>query len=265
MKKCFTINPLRTTEEIESYSRLFTENIYQAIEIFYPYNLDILNQSIYTENIKNIKYRFPNVEVVMHLPYGPTNDLCNPDQYCIVLDLMKKGIDYAAQFKTKKLTLHLGYLPQGMNRQAVRDHIKVVLKDLSQYAKQKHMQLMIENMPGSAELGYGPDEILSLIVNVNLPNLKFILDTGHAHLSGYSPCEYIDTLSQFLLHIHFSDNNGHGDQHARLGTGNIDFYAIFQSLKKIGYRELHCLEILYDTVEDLYQNALDIDKYDIYE
>ena len=42
------------------------------------------------------------------------------------------------------------------------------------------MFVMIENMPGSGELWYSPKEILEIINEVNLDNLKFILDTGHA-------------------------------------------------------------------------------------
>ena len=38
MRKCFTINPNRSVEEIKSYEEnLVKTNIYQGCEIFYPY------------------------------------------------------------------------------------------------------------------------------------------------------------------------------------------------------------------------------------
>ena len=51
MKKCFTINPFRTTEDFRDYEKLLDDNIYQAIEIFFPYNLSEENQKIYFENV----------------------------------------------------------------------------------------------------------------------------------------------------------------------------------------------------------------------
>ncbi|NLM32281.1 MAG: sugar phosphate isomerase/epimerase [Acholeplasmataceae bacterium] len=263
MKKCFTINPSRTAEDFESYRPLLVEGVYRAIEIFYPYHFEPKKQAAYTENVKNLKRDFPAVEIVLHLPHGPANDLGNFEKATAVMKVMKDGVDYGASLGATKLTLHLGYMFPGATRAEALSHCEEVLSELAEYARKRDMYLMIENMPGPSELGYAPGEIKTLIERVGAANLKFILDTGHAHLSEYDIGEYIDILAPYLYHTHFSDNDGSGDRHGRLGSGTIDFYGVLKKLRKIGYNELYCLEIIFETAADLYRNAADLDKYDI--
>ena len=45
MRKCFTVNPNRTKEEIAAYEVLLKNNIYQGVEIFYPYKKDTKTES----------------------------------------------------------------------------------------------------------------------------------------------------------------------------------------------------------------------------
>lgn len=262
MKKCFTINPNRTIDEIRSYHPLFAGDIYQAIEIFYPYNLDQERIDLYTKGINELLTNFKNLEVVMHLPFGPNNNLCDLDNFNEILKIMKAGMDYSNQFGIKKLTLHLGVVNKSLDRSIYLNHINAVLIDLCSHAKKYGMFVMIENMPGIGELGYSPMEILEIIKSVNMNNLKFILDTGHANVSDYDIDEYLNLLKEYLMHLHLSDNSGVRDEHAKLGVGNIDFYAFVKILKKINYKELYCLEILFNTVDELKINAFALNQYD---
>lgn len=261
MKKCFTINPFRTDADFNEFDAMLATNHFQGIEIFYPYPLSLETQEKYKCNVMKLHQKYPHVEVVMHLPYGQDNDLCNFDKYQITLQVLKDGIDYTSQFKTKKLTLHLGYVDKDKQRSLYIKHIIPVLQELCDYAQQYHMAVMIENMPGIAELGFGPEEILEIITNTKRNNLKFILDTGHAHVSRYENPAYIRLLGSYLHHTHFSDNDQSGDQHKRMGLGNIDFREVFDELNKINYHELHCLEIIFQKPEEILEFAKDMDLY----
>jgi len=262
MKKCFTINPLRSTQEIKSYYQLFEKNIYQAIEIFYPYLQSQVRYAEYTKDIKDLLMNFPGIEVIMHLPHGIKNNLCDLENYQEIITIMKNGIDYSKQFNIKKLTLHLGIVDLYLDRNTYLNHINAVLEDLCIYTSKSSMVIMIENMPGIGELGFCPQEILSIIKRANQKNLKFILDTGHANVSKYPMSEYINTLQDYLVHLHLSDNSGLRDEHGKLGTGTIDFFEFISLLKNINYQELYCLEIIYKDVDDLYVNAASLDYYD---
>ncbi len=262
MKKCFTINPLRSLEEIRSYHILFQKDIFQAVEIFYP-NPETPEQfNDYTKGIQEIYDEFPFIEFVIHLPFGIENDLCNLTRYKDVVLKVKDAITYASKFDVNKATLHLGYLYSGTARQHYLNHINDVLIDLCEFASEVGIDIMIENMPSDTELGYTPDEILNIIVNTGMSNLKFILDTGHANVSAYSIESYLVKLSKYLLHIHLNDNNGVRDEHLPLGAGTINFPEFFNKIRMMNYRKLFCLEILYDTVDDLIDYANTLNKYD---
>lgn len=261
MKKCFTINQLRTDEEFKEFSEILALNIFSGIEIFYPYSLSADAQTKYTDNILCLHKKYPYLEVVMHLPFGRDNDLCSEDRYRETVKVLKAGIDYTSQFKTKKLTLHLGYVDKEKDRSYYINHIIPVLQELCDYANKYQMMVMIENMPSITELGFSPEEILMIITQVAKENLKFILDTGHAHVSRYENPAYIRLLAPYLHHMHFSDNDQSGDQHRRMGLGSIDFREVFKELKKINYHELHCLEILFKNPKDVLQFAKDMDLY----
>ena len=59
MKKCFTINPMRTREEFISYMKLLDDKLYQATEIFYPYNQSNAQIEQYTSSVNEIKKLYP--------------------------------------------------------------------------------------------------------------------------------------------------------------------------------------------------------------
>ena len=251
IKKGFTINQFRTTEEIESYHKLFEEKIFNAIEIFYPYDRDEDAFKLYTQNLKNLtKY---NQEVVLHLPHGRKNSLLTNVDKDVIIQRFKDAIDYGKTFGVKKFTLHLGYVEE--ERHIEIQKIISILKDLCSYAYPSY--IMIENMPRSSELGYSPEEIKEIIKLVNVSNLKFIFDTGHANVSEFESSHYLTLLKDELMHVHINDNNGSKDQHARIGTGNIDFNKFLQETKD--YTEIYCLEILYKTVDDLILYANDLE------
>ncbi len=258
MNKCFTINPLRTTEEFISYDSLFRDNIFQAIEIFYPE--DEVKRQIYANNVHHLLEVFPNVKVILHLPFNKDNDLCCMEKSKELIEKFKIIIDFANQFQVKKCTMHLGYVEDHISRDIYINHIISVLNTLSDYAKKYDIKLMIENMPNIHQLGYSPDEILTIIQQVKNNNVGFIYDTGHAHVSEFPDLLYLDTLSSYLWHCHLNDNYGKKDEHQTFGKGNYDFASFFKKTHQISYSGFYCLEILYQNELDLRENAKKFDS-----
>ena len=255
IKKCFTINQHRTTEEFDDYEKLIKEGMFQGIEIFYPYDKTHEERKTYTENVKRLMKN--DIEVVLHLPHGYYSDLCNEDEHEAILQRFKNAIDYSKQFKVNKLTLHLGAVVRDgvkKDRDSLIEKSIENVKILSDYCYPAN--LMIENMPGKNEIGFSPEEIEYIIKKSNRSNVKFILDFGHAHVSGYSVKEYMDHLHKYLYHLHISDNDSTRDQHKPIGSGTIDFEDAFKKIQP--YDELYCLEIIYKTKDDLilYENQL---------
>lgn len=255
IKKCFTINQHRTTDEFKSYEELIKEGIFQAVEIFYPYDKTPSELEIYKQNVFELMKN--DIEVVLHLPHGNKSNLLNPNTYEEVIKRFKDAIDFSKLFNVKKLTLHLGGFDgnHSVTREELVNKCIENVKILADYCYPQF--LMIENMPFDNELGYSPDEIKYIIEKSKRSNVKFIFDFGHANVSEYEIEEYINKLKGYLMHLHISDNDRSTDQHKPIGTGNIDYKNIFKLISF--YHELYCLEIIYKDSNDLRKYAKDLD------
>lgn len=262
MKKCFTVNCMRNNDDFDGYEKLISEGIYQGVELFFPYNVSLEQRDLYNKRVDELIEKC-HPEVVLHLPHGKNNDLiCENKEE--VFQRMCDAISYAASKKAKRLTLHLGSYPLEMSREEAINKVTEVVKKLCEFAYKYNLDIMIENMPSERELGYSPEEILYIIKRTHMPNIKFILDTGHANCSKYDLLDYVDILQDYLSHMHFSDNNGLTDEHKRVNSGTIDFVSLFKALNKINYNKLHCMEVLFKNYTDLIEYAKDIDIYDKY-
>ncbi|MFA7126973.1 MAG: sugar phosphate isomerase/epimerase family protein [Bacilli bacterium] len=244
---CFTINQHRTLEEIRSFRPLLSQGIYQGIEIFYPFDTTPLHQEDYVQGVFELLEENP--EVVLHLPFGENNDLCHIPHANVLMERLSNGIRFGEQFKVNKYTLHLGYV-SGQDRGMLCRHLIPLLQTL---CDQTSAYIMIENMPRETEMGFSPQEIKTLIEAVKRPNITFIFDTGHANVSGYTIQDYMDALYPKLMHMHLSDNRGQQDEHKPIGYGTVDFRGLLQMT--LSYQQLYCLEILYQTVDDLWEYA----------
>lgn len=262
IRKCFTINQNRSLEEIKSFEeKLIKTHIFQGVEIFYPYDCSKNHYDDYVKGIKNF-LKYPDLEIVCHLPHGVNNNLATKDEN--VIKRMKKAIDFANMFGVKKLTLHPGSIVQNKTREEATMIVIENIKNLTNYANQYHMTIMLENLVGENELCLTKEE-MQYFLN-QLPGVKFIFDCGHCHASRTkqqtSIVDFVESLKNDLLHLHLSDNDKTKDMHAKIGIGTIDFATYFKVLKKINYKGLYCSEVLFNTAEDLIETAKIIDEID---
>ncbi len=264
IRKCLTINPNRTKEEIESYKSLLSDKIYSGVEIFYPYRKKEEERNIYIKAV-NEYLEIPDVEMVCHLPYGADSNLATLVDIEEIMDRFKKAIDFSFLFGVKKLTLHPGSHDHTVTRDEAIKLCAKHVKELCQYASKYQMTVMLENLIGTDELMRTPEEYYELKALVNEPNLKFIFDAAHFYCSNF--CHTTDDIISFLhkvkedlVHLHISDNDGTKDMHARLGVGTIDYSKYFKELSKIGYTGLYSSEVLFNTKEELRRTASDMDE-----
>jgi sugar phosphate isomerase/epimerase len=47
--------------------------------------------------------------------------------------------------------------------------------------------------------------------------------------------EWLSTLSEDVVYMHFSDNNSQADQHAEIGKGSINWQRLTQSIHKLNF------------------------------
>jgi sugar phosphate isomerase/epimerase len=70
---------------------------------------------------------------------------------------------------------------------------------------------------------------------VESPRLKVNLDIGHARVTDDDLAASIRQLGSSIVHLHLEDIQGRVHRHLAFGKGDIDFAAVRQALKDIGY------------------------------
>ena len=100
-----------------------------------------------------------------------------------------------------------------------------------------------------------PPDVLRKVLDA-VPDLRFCLDVGHAHLDKRTDggLTYLSALADRLGLAHIHDNHGGhgeaGDEHLPFGMGTIDIPRDVEALKARGYDGHATLEIFKGDVDD---------------
>ena len=84
---------------------------------------------------------------------------------------------------------------------------------------------------------------LRLIEQVGSPALGINFDPSHTFPVGDFPNVSVYQLGEHIKHIHVSDNDAVTNVHWRPGQGKIDWVAMFQALKDVGYGGVVSIEL----------------------
>ncbi len=93
-----------------------------------------------------------------------------------------------------------------------------------------------------------PRIIARLVETVDSLWFGWCFDTGHANCFGYRP-EVLEDCSVVPCSLHLQDNRGHGDEHLIPGDGTIDWGAMLNALRKVGYAGDCVLEAHHQSLE----------------
>jgi sugar phosphate isomerase/epimerase len=158
------------------------------------------------------------------------------------LDELTVCLDLFARLGVERVNLHPDQrVPSLFPRDWVVQRNVDSLRTLLERARERGLQLMLENIPGP----FNQVEPLRGVFDA-LPELGWHLDVGHANLG--SPANVTPLLLEAfrarLRHVHFSDNKGgDADLHLPLGVGLIDWHWAVGQLKKHGYDDTITLEV----------------------
>ncbi len=185
-----------------------------------------------------------------------------------VREKMRKNVDFCSLLKTETLVIHPGRIDgkhekvatiysgyeselklHGLER--IIDTIAENFRDMGEYAAKSGIRLALENL-GRFEPLADMEILPELVRRVNLPNVGYCLDSGHAHVFGESVVKWIEIMGDKLFATHFHDNRGklvgvklnsmfigadkNSDEHISPGFGTISWMDVIAALKKINYR-----------------------------
>jgi sugar phosphate isomerase/epimerase len=95
------------------------------------------------------------------------------------------------------------------------------LEILAIFAKHRGVTIALQNTPN--EIG-SPASLVQFVKDTHLHNLRFCLDTGHAHIEGGVVPGY-HAMRDLVVTAHVHDNHGEKDEHLLPWKGTIDWDA----------------------------------------
>jgi sugar phosphate isomerase/epimerase len=124
-------------------------------------------------------------------------------------------------------------LPSGLDWDRNYEDYVEALKRCAVACEQAGVKMSIEPHPGRYLAN--TDGALRLIEHVGSKAVGINFDPSHTFPVGDFPNVTVYRLGKRILHCHISDNDGVTNVHWRPGMGKIDWVAMFQALKDVGF------------------------------
>lgn len=124
-----------------------------------------------------------------------------------MVDEIKRVLEIAEIVPFQYLIQHIGVSGEEYSERKV-DAAFTAIEELSVFARQRGVQLLIENIPN----GFSSAERLLLFNELTHLNLNFCFDVGHAHI-GEGVANAFNQMKSRIRSTHVHDNNGVEDQH----------------------------------------------------
>ena len=199
------------------------------------------------------KYRDAEIKIeTFHLPLSVEDDITS-----FYETLRRRSVETSRIWMERSAILGstIGIQHPGTNRlnvdiEGIDNYMRQLeksLKELLPVAEQLNYTLALENLPpgeNGPRLSSRPEHFERFIEAFRHPNLGFILDTGHALISGgpEGADEFHRIMAPYMVAYHLADNAGDRDSHLAPGHGLVDWNKVFQHAAEIGYSGCMCIE-----------------------
>lgn len=204
-----------------------------GIEIFYEWGgekyWDIILENAYKEGRTGA--------FSIHAPYqGDIVEMSLTENEQALFDYLRQPFDLYHKYNGTGYVVHMnGPYAQAPTPEEKADRLKRVedrLAKMNDICKSEGVNMLVEN------LAFGPigktlctqEDFLAIFAHN--PELKCIVDTGHAVLGDIDIFEVQKALGSRLMAYHMHDNNGVTDGHQRICTGVIDWDHFFEGASR---------------------------------
>jgi len=175
---------------------------------------------------------------------GDPNDIHSLEN--MYLPKLVETIPLVYELGSSLLTIHLWMDRRFVSQEAIVYKVGL-LRRLLDLADTYRVKLNIEN------LSEGLEDFLPVFET--LPNLGLTLDVGHGQLLAETNTsfDFLRGMPERIRHVHIHDNVGGSshkdDLHLPVGSGSIDFKAIFRAIASIGYRGTFTIELVPEKIK----------------
>jgi sugar phosphate isomerase/epimerase len=194
------------------------------------------------------------LEYSLHAPFADIN-IASPSKIMLAASMkrLRQSMAYANEMNAKVWVFHPGaktgigqFYPGADWKQNIES-----IKELYKTAEEYGLNMALENLPAKYYFFMSkPEEFARFYKETNNLPVGIVLDFGHANLEGQIE-PFFNLLTDKIVHIHASDNDGSDDQHLGIGQGKIDYNSITESLEKIGYDKSVIIESITNVPESL--------------
>lgn len=153
---------------------------------------------------------------------------------------LTKAFELLDIFEPAAIVCHLGYEENkhSFRQQEWLDNSLDTWRKLLTIAEAHQVPLALENTYETS-----PDQHLQILTDLDSPYARFCLDVGHVMAFAKNTWQdWLTPLLPWLSHLHLHDNNGDGDDHLAIGTGQFDFPGLFSHLRQQQQRPTITLE-----------------------
>lgn len=217
---------------------------FDAIDYSYYYDKeceDILGDG-YKEYAKKLREHLDEVGIICnqaHAPfsfkYGLENNIAERKYLWMI-----HALESASILGARNIVVHSVTVPEGVN---FEEYNVEYYKSFIPYCEKFGIHVAVENLfyrdikrkRLTGKLG-SPVELNSIVEKINSPWIVACVDIGHAALTGYEPEDFIKKMNPSVLKaLHVQDNDYLDDRHILPYTGELNWEAIMESLKKAEY------------------------------
>jgi sugar phosphate isomerase/epimerase len=188
----------------------------------------------------------------IHGPFiGLTLMASDPKVRAVVVERLSQGLEFAQAIGGTHMVIHSPYeyfgsafLPHTPGRGQADEYQLAhdTLGPVVELARQANVTLVIEDI---FDLNSGP--LLGLIRSFESEHVKSSIDVGHAYITsargGPTPDQWVLDAGKDLAHLHLQDTDEHLDRHWRPGMGNLNWFALFESLAQLEHSPRLILEL----------------------
>jgi len=170
------------------------------------------------------RLRAKKVLYSVHVPVWGSNLTYENAQYReAVLESYRQSIAFASLVEARHVVLHTGNCPDlHFSKEVARRRSREAMFALLDYDREFGLPLLVENV-GSPATSIFTQEEFELFLDGMPERIGYIVDVGHAHISGWDFGRLFEALGARLKALHIHDNDGSRDAHGPVGTGTIDW------------------------------------------
>jgi len=226
-----------------------------AIDVSHVEILDEGSHTLDGRRVKALKRvaQSHDLDFAVHAPFAGINiAVPNPVLRRATLKRLEKSIFYAGQLDCRLWVFHPGletgvsHFYPGMDWRLNMDSIRALLK----IARREGVEIAVENVPEPYPFMMKNVQDFSRFYDELGDDMGIVLDIAHANLN-HQIQDFISKLSNKIVHVHVSDNDGAHDLHLGIGYGTIDWNGVAKAIKKVEYDNVIMLESIEYVEESL--------------